>query len=76
MRFCPVPIHPSLPFDPFSINLASCSNIILPDKMSIMQTVQSNKTSVFNTVRFYVPQNAQNEVRYVPYCDAEEESDK
>jgi hypothetical protein len=27
------------------------------------------------TVRFYVPQNAQNEVRYVPCCDAEEGSD-
>jgi hypothetical protein len=25
-----------------------------------------------NTVRFYVPQNAQNEVRYIPCCDAEE----
>jgi hypothetical protein len=26
------------------------------------------------TVRFYVPQNSQNEVRYVPCCDAEERS--
>jgi hypothetical protein len=26
------------------------------------------------TVRFYVPQNAQNEVRYVPCCGAEEGS--
>jgi hypothetical protein len=28
-----------------------------------------------STVRFYVAQNTQNEVRYVPCCDAEEGSD-
>jgi hypothetical protein len=37
------------------------------------------KTIIFGidhlTVRFYVPQNAQNEVCYVPCCDAEEGSD-
>jgi hypothetical protein len=30
---------------------------------------------VLITMRFYVPQNAQNEVRYVPCCDTEEGSD-